>query len=101
MIEEKKIPLPYIKKAEYPGSDAGIRFMFRSVTVTNEVSGEEEKLMRVFLWPEPYCLTKTAPELVIQKDFPLTEEGKREAVDWINREHEENPEKYPASGIRL
>ncbi|MCR5283611.1 MAG: hypothetical protein K6E18_09590 [Lachnospiraceae bacterium] len=101
MIDAKKIPLPYIKKSEYPGSDTGIRYMFRSVTVTNEESGEEEKIMRVFLWPEPYCLTKTDPELVVQRDFPLTEDGKREAVDWINREHAEHPERYENTGIRL
>ena len=101
MIDEKKIPLPYIKKSEYPGSDAGIRFMFRSVTVTNEESGEEEKVMRVFIWPEPYCLTKTDPEKITSRDFPLTQAGKEEAVEWINREHEENPERYENTGIRL
>lgn len=29
-------------------------------------------------------LSKTAPEKKIQKEFPLTPEGKEEAVSWLN-----------------
>ncbi|MBR4760786.1 MAG: hypothetical protein IK078_11660 [Lachnospiraceae bacterium] len=112
MIDEKTISLNYIKKLDYPGSDAGIRYMMQAVL---RITPEEEQELRakaeaegkeykppkpntlcVSIWPEPLSFGKTKPELITSKDFPLTEDGKKEAVDWINAEKEANPEKYKA-----
>ncbi len=78
MVDEKTISLNYIKKKEYPGSDRGVRFMLSCA----EKEGEKVLLCRV--WPEPLCLVKTDPSLVSEKEFSFSQEGKCEAVDWIN-----------------
>lgn len=91
MIESNKISLGYIKKLEYTGGYKGMRYMLKkgSRKVTDE-NGEEKKedIMIGFVWPEPFCFAKTDPEKIVQKEFPLTQEGKEEAVNWLNETFE-------------
>ena len=94
MIDSKTISLNYIKKADLPGSDAGIRFLMRKVSV------DDTAMLRTFIWPEPFSLAKTDPSLVTQKDFPLTQEGKEEAVAFVNSEKEAHPERYGISAMQ-
>ncbi|MBE5882210.1 MAG: GNAT family acetyltransferase [Lachnospiraceae bacterium] len=80
MIEGNKISVAYIKKVEYTGGYKGMRYMMRK-------SGDGE--MEVSVWPEPLCYSKADKETMIKKNFPLTEEGKEEAVRWLNELHAE------------
>ena len=80
MIEANKISIQYIKKVEYTGGYQGMRYMFKK-------SGDEE--MEVSVWPEPLCYAKADKETMIKKQFPLTLEGKEEAVVWLNERHKE------------
>jgi len=80
MIESNRISIAYIKKVEYTGGYQGMRYMFR------KFSGEE---MEVFAWPEPLCYSKADKETMDKKSFPLTVEGKEEAVNWLNSLHQE------------
>lgn len=80
MIEGNKISVAYIKKVEYTGGYKGMRYMMRK-------SGDGE--MEVSVWPEPLCYSKADKETMIKKNFPLTEEGKEEAVSWLNELHAE------------
>jgi len=88
MVDEKTISLNYIKKLELPGSDAGIRYMFRAEERSAEggQEGEKTKVLCCYIWPEPLGFGATDPKLIQSKDFPLTEEGKVSAVSWINEE---------------
>ena len=80
MIEANKISIQYIKKVEYTGGYQGMRYMFKKC-------GDEE--MEVSVWPEPLCYAKADKETMIKKQFPLTLEGKEEAVVWLNELHKE------------
>ncbi len=75
MIEANKISAQYIKKVEYTGGYNGMRYMLKN-------SGEG--MMEVSAWPEPLCYSKADKETMIKKEFPLTGEGKEEAVNWLN-----------------
>jgi len=80
MIEGSKISIQYIKKVEYTGGYNGMRYMFKN-------SGDG--MMEVSVWPEPLCYSKADKESMIKKQFPLTLEGKEEAVCWLNQLHAE------------
>ena len=80
MIESNKISVQYIKKVEYTGGYKGMRYMLKN-------AGDGE--MNVFAWPEPLCYAKAEKETMIKKQFPLTNEGKEEAVNWLNEIYEE------------
>ncbi len=76
MVESNKISVAYIKKVEYTGGYQGMRYMIKNCG---------EGMMEVSVWPEPLCYSKADKESMIKKQFPLTEEGKEEAVDWLNK----------------
>ena len=80
MVESNKISVAYIKKVEYTGGYQGMRYMIKNCG---------EGMMEVSVWPEPLCYSKADKETMIKKQFPLTEEGKEEAVCWLNELHEE------------
>lgn len=80
MIEANRISLQYIKKVEYTGGYKGMRYMMKN---------GGDGMMEVFVWPEPLCYSKAEKETMIKKQFPLTEEGKEEAVNWLNEMHKE------------
>lgn len=79
MIESNRISIAYIKKVEYTGSYQGMRFLMR----------KSEEGMDVFAWPEPLCYSKADKETMDKKSFPLTAEGKEEAVNWLNSLYQE------------
>lgn len=82
MIDPSKISLNFIKKLEYTGGYQGMRYMLR------KESRDEDTVLTAYAWPEPFCFSKTAPEKKIQKEFPLTPEGKEEAVVWLNETYQ-------------
>ena len=47
------------------------------------VDKREPAVLRAELWKGPLSSTKTQEEKLV-RDFPFTEEGKEQAVDWIN-----------------
>ncbi len=80
MIEANKISIKYIERVEYTGGYKGMRYMFMK-------NGKET--MEVSVWPEPLCYAKADKESMIKKEFPLTIEGKEEAVNWLNEIYKE------------
>lgn len=80
MIESNKISVAYIKKVEYTGGYQGMRYMIKN---------GGDGMMEVSVWPEPLCYAKADKESMIKKQFPLTEDGKEEAVNWLNELHAE------------
>ena len=89
MIEESSISLNFIKKEPLTGSERGMRYrMYRGE------DGESGAVMEVTIWPEPYCFEKTDDSQKQTAQFALTEEGKREAVEWLNRQYEEQKDRW-------
>lgn len=83
MITRKDfLTLNFVKKEDFTGSYQGMRFMLRQEAV------EEEKMLRVYLWSEPFCFDVTPEDQKISKLFPFSEEGLSMAIDWMNGQYE-------------
>ena len=81
-VPSSSISLNFIKKEPMSGSYKGMRYVLRR-------SGDE---IEVCIWPEPYNFLRTADELKQFKNFPLNDEGKEEAVKWINAQYDDQSE---------
>ena len=84
-------PLNYIKKEEYSGSMDGMRYMLKRVKTEND------DVIRVTIWPEPYGINKTPDEQKQSIDVPLTDEGVEAAADWLNEKYEKQEERWKES----
>ena len=87
MIERKDIlSLPYLKKTTFSGSYQGMRFLMQME------KGEEKTALVVFYWQEPYSFAMIKEEEKKYKEFPFSEEGIVQAIDWLNQIWEQNEE---------
>ena len=82
MIDPNIIHVNYIKKSPQSGSYQGMRYMF------TKGKCDEGDCMDVTIWPEPLCYVKTPAEQKQTKQFPLTLDGRDNAVEWLNEQHE-------------
>ena len=46
----------------------------------------ENDIFRATVWPGPYNFATTPDDQKISATFPFTEEGKQQAVDWMNEQ---------------
>lgn len=83
-MQEKisSISLNFLKKENYTGSMQGMRYMLRK---------EGEKL-EVTIWPEPFSYQATKQELKQSNEFEFSNEGKEQALDWVNKQYEQQKE---------
>ena len=81
LTREDVLSLGYLKKAIFRGSYRGMRFQMQ------KASRDEETILTVYAWPEPFTFDKTANELKISQEFPFTNEGLEQSVDWLNSVH--------------
>ena len=78
MIDSATISIQYIKKDDFTGSYKGMRYRL----------SKAREGMEVVIWPGPYNFIKTPEQKKQRKEFPLTIEGKEEAVRWLNEQYE-------------
>lgn len=78
--------LNYVKREEYLGSMAGMRFMLKKKDV-----GEETKLETI-IWPEPLGYAKTPESKKQHMAFEFSQAGLEEAIDWMNEQYEQQKE---------
>ena len=78
MIDPNTISVNYIKKEPFTGGYQGMRYCLTKV-------GDG---MEVAIWPEPYNYLKTPEEKKQKKQFPLTVDGRNDAVAWMNEQYE-------------
>lgn len=88
------ISIPLLKKEVFCGSEKGMRF--RLAKVSSEETGDE---LEAVIWPEPFNYETTAEEKKERKQFPFTKEGIGQAVDWMNKTHENEPERWKKKRI--
>lgn len=89
MIEYDTIlSLPFLKKSRFTGSERGMRFVVKMIQ-KDDISRLEARVC-----PGPYSVDCTKEELFLSKEFPFTDEGRREAVDWMNEEYRRRFEFY-------
>ena len=93
---EEVLNMNYYKKTTYTGWMGGMRFLIKREQP--EVPEGQEPIapfFHVWVWPGPYIFSETPAEKKLTAQFPFTEEGKRQAVDWINSQFEEHADLWP------
>ena len=78
-IDPNTISINYIKKEPFTGGYKGMRYRL--------IKNSEG--MEVTIWPEPYNFMHTPDEKKQSKQFPLTVDGRNEAVEWLNEQYEQ------------
>lgn len=78
--KETFVPMAFFKKEAYSGSMKGMRYRV----------WKEEELFLTAVYPEPFCYEATPEEKKTRAEFPFTEEGREQAVEWINEQYESN-----------
>ena len=92
MIDKETFhPLNYIKKEEYSGSMDGMRYMLK------KAKAEDNDVIRVTIWPEPFGISKTPDDKKQSIDVPLTEEGVEMAADWLNEQYIKQEDRWKES----
>lgn len=80
MIMRKDVmPVNFLKKEKFTGSDQGMRYRME------KTDGEEETVLTVTVWPEPYGYDATPEEKKVRKKFAFSEEGIEQGVEWLNQ----------------
>lgn len=87
------ISIPFLKKSRFTGSYLGMRYQLqKSDRVVQEATETEaaktEPAVLAIIWPEPFNFEVTPDEKKHSREFPFTQDGIWEAVDWLNAEHE-------------
>lgn len=94
-IERKSIfTFRYFDYGEaFHGSYRGMRYRIAREPLENVVFKKEDEkgnpTIRVYHWKEPFAFDKTSEEDKSVKDFPYSEEGVCEAIDYLNGVWEE------------
>ena len=77
MVDKTTPLLHYFEAGNiFSGSDRGKRYK----VFPDKESGK----MTCKVWIGEYCLEKTDPGIVAEKEFAITEEGRQEMIAWIN-----------------
>ena len=84
MIKRSDIlSIPFLKKSAFTGSYQGMRYRLEKWKT------EETENLRAVIWNGPYCYDVTKEENKKYREFPFSEEGVCQAVDWMNQEWEQ------------
>lgn len=93
--------LHYFKsKNAFSGNEDGMRYLLTpgKRKIPNPEAGDgaekEEAILTVDLWPEPWTLEFTDPALRRKEVFPLTEEGRAAAAQWLADAYAAEPEHW-------
>lgn len=101
---DEVLNLNYYKKTTYTGWMEGMRFLIKreQPTIIDPATNEEkpeDPIFHVWIWPGPYIYDLTPAEQKLTARFPFSEEGKRQAVDWINEQFELHKNEWPKRKI--
>ena len=80
MIDIKDVmPIPFLQKEPFTGSFKGMRYRMEKAA-----SEENETILKVTIWPQPFCFDKTAESEKTTTTFEFTPHGIECAVEWLN-----------------
>lgn len=82
MIDKKLIPVGGLKKEPFSGSHYGMRYFFQGD------DGKASTTFTVHIYPEPWCFEDTPDTEKESQNFPLTDEGMDQAMDWLKERFE-------------
>lgn len=100
MIQRNDIlSIPFLKKSKFTGSFRGMRYRLEKVEVETEPAGEgteakTEAFLRTTFWEGPYSYDATPEEKKEYREFPFSEQGILETVDWLNEMWQQQPERW-------
>ena len=103
---DEVLNLNYYKKTSYTGWMEGMRFLIKQEQpkVIDPDSQEEkdgDPVFHIWIWPGPYIYDLTPAEKKLTAHFPFSEEGKRQAVDWINEQFTLHKNEWPKQKIEV
>lgn len=88
----------------FTGSYQGMRYRIIKQKAVKDDDGNtvQPEGFQVVLWPEPFSFEKTDDTLKTVQLFPFSEEGKQQAVNWMNEFWKAGEWKigFTASGLR-
>ena len=91
--------LHYFKcKNSYSGNEEGMRYLLtpgkRKVPdlAGGEGAEKEEEILMVEVWPGPWTIDMTDPELRRKEIYPLSDEGREEAAKYLKETYEAETE---------
>jgi hypothetical protein len=75
------VSINFLKKEKFTGSMSGMRYQLKKVVE------EQNTLLEVVIWPEPYAYLATPEEQKETKGFEFSVEGIQLAADWLNEQY--------------
>ena len=78
----------FVYKGILTGSSKDFRYRIKKDAV-KKGEEEEETVLRVWCWKGLYCFEKTPEEEIRVKDFSFDEEGRKQAILWLNEMEKE------------
>lgn len=98
---EDSYRLKYYEYGEaFHGSFKGMRYKLarnpQEVVWFCSQEDKEKGQLEATIWPEPFSFENTSDDKKTSKQFPFTEDGKNEMVDWLNTMYEERKEEWEA-----
>ena len=91
---EDILSMEYLKKTEYTGCHQGMRYRLEGAVK------DEEKVLKVTVWPEPFNYLNTRPEDKTENYFSFDEDGILDAIRWMNQRLFEDKEKWERASER-
>ncbi len=76
---EEVLSLNFYKKEKFTGSYRGMRYLLKK-----DKDEQERDVFCCCIWPGPYGYDAVSDEHKTTEKFPFSEEGKRQAVEWMN-----------------
>lgn len=72
------LSMEFLKKSAYTGSHQGMRYRLE------KVEQEEERQLKVTVWPEPYNFSATPQTEKTSHLFSFDEDGVEDSIAWMN-----------------
>ncbi len=96
MIDLKEVmPISFLKKEPFTGSYQGMRYRMEKADIQAAEDSEEKKtVLRVCIWPQPFCFDKTDDKKKTWEAFEFAPEGLSQAVDWLNRKYKDSKKRW-------
>lgn len=79
MLSAPGLSLNFLKKENYPGSCCGTRYYLI----------KSENVLKICTYPDLWCFEKTPDEQKSWAEFPFSQEGLDQALQWIEKQVEE------------
>lgn len=92
ITQEKTFKLTYYDYGQpFYGSYRGMRYRLARDPLKNvygkSKEEKEDAKLTAMVWPEPYSFEFIKEEDIISSEYPYTEEGKSQAIAWLNEQY--------------